>query len=180
MKKCSRCKLEKPLTEFCIDKRKPNGRAYECLVCKKIRSKKYRATGAEKEYWKRPEVIANKKAWNKRDYVENKEAYVSRTKNWVEQNYERHRRYQTAYTASYRAYKKQATPTWCSELEIFEFYKNCPKDMEVDHIIPLNHSEVCGLHLPCNFQYLSRTDNASKNNSWDGTYENESWRLKVL
>ena len=48
--------------------------------------------------------------------------------------------------------------------------------MVVDHIIPLNHSDVCGLHCISNFQYLSSKDNNKKSNKFDGTQNNETWR----
>jgi hypothetical protein len=60
--------------------------------------------------------------------------------------------------------------------ELNEFYENCSNKMTVDHIIPLTNKEVCGLNVPWNLQYLSRKENSSKNNYFDGTYENKSWK----
>jgi hypothetical protein len=48
--------------------------------------------------------------------------------------------------------------------EIRKWYAECPTGFEVDHIVPIKHVDVCGLHVPWNFQYLTKTDNASKNN----------------
>lgn len=60
--------------------------------------------------------------------------------------------------------------------QILSFYKNTPKGFQVDHIIPIMHKDVCGLHVPWNLQYLSPIDNNKKNNHWDGTYNNDGWK----
>lgn len=51
---------------------------------------------------------------------------------------------------------------------IKEFYRNCPKGMEVDHIIPIHNECVSGLHVIWNLQYLTPEENNRKNNSFWG------------
>lgn len=72
-----------------------------------------------------------------------------------------------ASTAKRRAIKLRATPKWLTSIEkeeIKKIYKNCPEGYEVDHIIPLKGKNVCGLHVPWNLQYLTVSENRSKNN----------------
>ena len=76
-----------------------------------------------------------------------------------------------------RAVCKKAKLSIVKWSEIDRFYENRPLEYEVDHIIPLNHELVCGLHIPNNFQYLTREENIFKSNKFDGTNENESWKL---
>lgn len=73
-----------------------------------------------------------------------------------------------------QATKINASPKWLTKRqydEIFEFYREAKKQeketgtkMHVDHVIPLQGKNVCGLHVPWNLQLLSESDNLIKSN----------------
>lgn len=73
---------------------------------------------------------------------------------------------QNSRSAKYRASKIERTPKWANLEKITIFYRNCPKDKVVDHIIPLQGELVCGLHVLENLQYLTPKENCSKNNKY--------------
>jgi len=66
-----------------------------------------------------------------------------------------------------RCSKLQRTPPWLNKKLLNVVYKDCPKGMVVDHIIPLRGKTVSGLHVPWNLQYLTDAENATKNNKFD-------------
>jgi 5-methylcytosine-specific restriction endonuclease McrA len=72
-----------------------------------------------------------------------------------------------AREAMKRAKKQKATPVWMSEHHkylIEQFYLNRPAGCDVDHIVPLNGADVCGLHVIWNLQYLDSRENRRKSN----------------
>lgn len=61
-----------------------------------------------------------------------------------------------------------ATPKWADKQAIADVYAEARYfQMEVDHIIPLNHGLVCGLHVWDNLQLLTKSQNCQKGNSFD-------------
>jgi len=58
------------------------------------------------------------------------------------------------------------TPSWAEIALIKEFYDNCPKGYEVDHVVPLRGRLVSGLHTLINLQYLTVKENRSKSNKF--------------
>jgi hypothetical protein len=72
--------------------------------------------------------------------------------------------------------KKEASPPWLTKEDktsILLCYKNAKAlsklgiKHEVDHIIPLNHADVCGLHVPWNLRVIPASENNRKSNSLD-------------
>jgi len=124
--------------------------------------KEYRKNNPEKrKSIKRNYYAANKeihKEWAKKWKKKWKEANPE----WRWYNPEKKR----AAKARRRATKLNATPAWQDSWEITTFYVFRPNGYHVDHIIPLKHDLVCGLHVLSNLQYLPAKDNLSKGNNF--------------
>jgi hypothetical protein len=56
-------------------------------------------------------------------------------------------------------------PSWVDRRALRAVYDACPPGFEVDHIHPLKHESLCGLHVPWNLQYLTRAENVAKRNT---------------
>ena len=76
-----------------------------------------------------------------------------------------------ADTAARRAGLSQATPVWADRAAIRAVYVECMRltqetgvPHEVDHIVPLNGVNVCGLHVHWNLRPLKATANREKSN----------------
>lgn len=69
--------------------------------------------------------------------------------------------------SKYKVAKLNRIVPWSDLSAIKIFYDNCPKDMHVDHIIPLQGINVSGLHVLCNLQYLTPEDNLRKSNTFN-------------
>lgn len=97
----------------------------------------------------------------------NAEAINARSRQWAKDNADRHR----AHRARRRAQELLATPAWASQDAMLAIYaearrieKETGEKMHVDHIVPLQHPLVCGLHCESNLQILDEFSNRSKGN----------------
>ena len=78
------------------------------------------------------------------------------------------------YSNKYRLTKIGATPSWLSKEQLeeikgfYELAKECEMltgdNYHVDHIVPLQGENVCGLHVPWNLQVLPAEVNLRKSN----------------
>ncbi len=78
-----------------------------------------------------------------------------------------------------KKYCKSITPAWDDGKLILELYKAARRltktngvEFHVDHIVPINHPYVCGLHCLDNLRIQLGLDNIHKsNNHWPDMWE---------
>lgn len=150
----------------------PNGqRGSRCKPCKNSRSLK-------DYYDNRKVILKNQAAW----YQENKDkvrdrqrvyeetdAYKDNKAKWAKDN----REYKRFESTKRRASLRSRTPTWVDLKYVKLFYvmakseeERTGRAVEVDHIVPLQGKDVCGLHWEHNLQLLFKGDNRSKGNRY--------------
>lgn len=133
-KYCGKCNTIKVRSEFGKDKSNADTLSSACSSCLLDKSRAYYAANAEKS--------------------------SQSSMRWARDNPEAKR----AMDAKRRAAKIQACPAWADLNKIKEIYLNCPEGYHVDHVIPLQGDNVCGLHVETNLQYLTAEDNLRKGN----------------
>jgi len=160
-KVCSTCKESKSRNEFNKNKTKLDGLQYQCKACVKIQRKKYLEKNKE-------DVYRRNKEWRK-----DNPDYMS---NYLYSYYRDNKPYYFAQVAKRRSARLNATPPWLTDSQnedIQNFYW-LSKDLtavsgeiyHVDHIVPLQGKNICGLHVPWNLQILPADINLSKGNSY--------------
>lgn len=104
------------------------------------------------------------------------EEKAARHKEWHESE---ERKILLKTTARYHSSKRRVTkiyaePPWADRAKIREIYEQAVAETRktgvkyaVDHIIPLTHPKVCGLHVPWNLQVITAQENFRKNNKFD-------------
>jgi len=130
-----------------------------------------------KEYRQRPEVKAKKRESDRLYRERNREVLKERRKEYDATYYAKNPGFRAKHCAKRRAMKLNATPSWSDdELNSFiieEAYSlsrlrsDCTKrEWSVDHIIPLNNTLVCGLHVGLNLQVIPAIENSIKSNKF--------------
>lgn len=165
---CSKCMVVKEVCDFSVSKGKYLGYYPVCKPCLSLEYKE-RYAGDVEGYSEK----------NRLRYSNNSEPTKARSKKWRQDNPEVYNEYMYARERD----KRQRILTKEYLPEIRRVYEECrhisestQEDLSVDHIIPLKGKNVSGLHVPWNMQILKASHNKKKNNKFDGTYENNSWK----
>lgn len=141
LSECSKCKKFLPFCDFYPRKSISKGITSTCKTCTK----------------------SSVNTWRK----ENPESVKESNDTYKLKNPEKIKIWGKKYNAKRKAALLNCQPPWVNELEILEIYEKCPVGYEVDHIVPLINSKVCGLHVPANLQYLSAEENRKKSNKFE-------------
>lgn len=168
---CSKCKTEKSVDAFSVDRSKKDGLRTTCRDCSKATVAKWSADNPERKK-------ANDAKHHIRRYQTDAEKERARRKRWRESNPEYFRTYleenrgaHDARVALRDAIKLKATPAWANPSIITLIYERAREigmqtgvDHEVDHVVPLRSRYVCGLHCESNLQIIPKADNRAKRN----------------
>lgn len=163
---CSCCKDSKPTANFTKDSKRKDKLSPYCKECHKA---KRQASDYSKTYYQSNKAVCHDRllSWQR----ENRD----KTRAWCRKYYENNRQQEITRSIHKRQVRDgrsiQLTPQ--QEQDIRDFYW-LSKDLSavsgeayhVDHIIPLQGKNVCGLHVPWNLQILPADINLSKGNSY--------------
>lgn len=172
MKTCTKCKCEKHLFEFGKHNSKKDGLRIWCKDCESASDKIYKKSDKGKQAqsnYKKSEKgkLSDSKYNNSEKGNQARDKYSKSEKGKIAQ----------ARLVEKRLLAiKQATPRWLNTIELMELKNikdNCPLHYVIDHIVPIQGKEVCGLNVPCNLQFLTKKDNRSKSNKYESKWESE-------
>jgi hypothetical protein len=157
-----------------------------CTACRKEDSDKVQEERARyfAQYNKSAAGVKAKKEY----YARNKELVIARAvarpqadKNRYKKQWkDTHPAHVTADRKNRRRKHRDASPAWLTPVDkasMRELYrmamqltKTTGTPYVVDHIVPLRHPLVCGMHVPWNLQVMTRGENLKKSNKVDGLW----------
>jgi len=156
---CRGCSQDKPVEGFSKSSARKDGLQSRCKICCAKTTKSWKISNKEANY-----------ETNKRWFAKNPESLRKNSR----AHYQRNSVSECLRTSQKRLKRNLSRDTFLSkfyESEIKNFYW-LAKDLElvsgqkyhVDHIVPLQGDNVCGLHVPWNLQVLPADINLSKGN----------------
>lgn len=170
MKTCRVCGVTKPLDAYYKAANNADGYKNQCIECKRLESRAYRADNAQK-------IKLQKDTWRKANPEKvrghARKFTAEQIQRYSRSYYERNRHRYAARDIARRARTEQATPPWADTEAIRAIYAEAGRriaageQVHVDHIIPLCGLLVCGLHVHGNLRIVPARVNLSKGASFD-------------
>jgi hypothetical protein len=189
-KQCNKCKENKVAAEFSKVRANPDGLNNTCKRCDSERATAYtRENSKRNRLAGPPDRTGTKKCGICGETKQKTEFHLTvgtkgglasackpcqcaRSLQWVKDNPAR----DNARNARKRAGKLKATPSWEDKRKTLWYYGESQRVTaetgivhHVDHMVPLNHWSVRGLHWHMNFDVIPGAENSSKGNRrWSG------------
>lgn len=186
-KRCTDCGEEKTLDQFSNFKEGRFRKKAHCKDCGARQTREWSAKNPEKKKATDAAYGLKNRLKLRAKRAANREAHLAymreyHLKNWspevASSAAERARAFRAAnpaltnaWSASRKARKLRATPSWANKEAIYAFYKEAARltkltgiEHHVDHIYPLKSKWMCGLHVETNLQILTKTENLRKSN----------------
>lgn len=174
MKRCISCNIYKSKSEFSRATKRLDGLQCSCKVC----NAEYRKQNNQRilQYAKEYRVRNNDKIKSQLSAYRaiHKDTAIEYAKQWRRNN----RGLRNAYEAKRKSSKLQCTPKWLNKKDVqaIKYLYQLAKILEaqtgykwhVDHVIPLQGKQVCGLHVPENLQVIPAIKNLKKGLKFNG------------
>ena len=163
--------MSKPTSNFNKGSRYRDGLQPWCGSCRREYQKKWYSRNREQHnaraiQWRKDNPEKAQEI-DKRWKSENKDKTSQRYRVWRKKNLT----YDAKRVSDRRARKLRAMPAWADQAAITAIYERARElsqttgePYEVDHMVPLNHPRVCGLHYEHNLQAIPARRNRRKGN----------------
>jgi len=180
------------LTKYYTGKACPNGHIseryvanYNCIACNEIHAKSFHENNPDKK-----ELYMQRKMQDRSDHPEKRKAWRDTNTKSIRLSNKKFQESHPTYFTDYRknnpdiiskhrlkrrTCKKQASPSWYEKEQISTLYQKRDElsklwgiQLHVDHIVPLQGKNVCGLHCLDNLQLIEAKLNQKKYNKFKG------------
>lgn len=184
---CTKCNTLKPIKDFHKRSKLKSGYRSECKVCGCSRRKKYHYDNHSKSLKSSKEWKENNSArikeYSREYYLMNKDLISKKKKKALSKILDNRREYRLRNKDRYAMHKatrrflEKASSVYNDEFNQFlmeECYSlsRLRSDItgikwHVDHVVPLNGKNVCGLHVGINLRVIPAIENLRKSNNYE-------------